>query len=101
MNKLWTAAGAAAWGAAPLGGLQPYMDQGAREKLAALCPGAATVLVAAFAAGHCLPIAAAGASSALCSAYLSSRFADFAQNTGRKAAGLLIAAAGAAVIAAI
>ena len=48
MNKLWTAAGAAAWGAAPLGGLQPYMDQGAREKLAALCPGAATVLVAAF-----------------------------------------------------
>ena len=71
---------------------------------AAALPGSqavGTVLVAAFAAGHCLPIAAAGASSALCSAYLSSRFADFAQKTGRKAAGLLIAAAGAAVIAAI
>ena len=71
---------------------------------AAALPGSqavGAVLVAAFAAGHCLPIAAAGASSALCSAYLSSRFADFAQKTGRKAAGLLIAAAGAAVIAAL
>lgn len=48
MNQLWTAAGAAAWGAAELGGLQSFLDQGARDKIQALCPGAATVLVAAF-----------------------------------------------------
>ena len=57
-------------------------------------PSVGFVLLLAFALGHCLPIAAAGASTALCSIYLSSRFADFAQTTGRKAAGLLIAAAG-------
>lgn len=62
---------------------------------------AGAVLLLAFGAGHCLPIAAAGTSTALCSTYLSNRFADFAQNTGRKTAGLLIAAAGATVIAAI
>ena len=64
-------------------------------------PSVGFVLLLAFALGHCLPIAAAGASTALCSIYLSSRFADFAQTTGRKAAGLLIAAAGLAVLAAI
>ena len=48
MNPIWTAAGAAAWGAAELGGLQSFLDQGARDKIQALCPGAATVLVAAF-----------------------------------------------------
>lgn len=48
MDTIWTAAGAAAWGAAELGGLQSFLDQGARDKIEALCPGAATVLVAAF-----------------------------------------------------
>ena len=48
MNQLWKAAGAAAWGAASLGGLQPFLDETAREKIGALCPGAGTVLVAAF-----------------------------------------------------
>ena len=48
MNHIWTAAGAAAWGAAELGGLQSFLDDGAREKIETLCPGAATVLVAAF-----------------------------------------------------
>lgn len=48
MNELWKAAGAAAWGAASLSGLQPFFSQEAAEKLAALCPGAQTVLVAAF-----------------------------------------------------
>ncbi len=48
MNHIWTAAGAAAWGAAELGGLQSFLDQGARDKIESLCPGAATVLVAAF-----------------------------------------------------
>ena len=76
-------------------------ENGRRHAGAKAAAIVSAVLVAAFAAGHCLPIAAAGASSALCSAYLSSRFADFAQKTGRKAAGLLIAAAGAAVIAAL
>ena len=48
MNNIWTAAGAAAWGAAELGGLQSFLDQGAKEKIETLCPGAVTVLVAAF-----------------------------------------------------
>ena len=48
MNELWKAAGAAAWGAASLSGLQPFLDQTAKEKIEALCPGARTVLVAAF-----------------------------------------------------
>jgi len=48
MNELWKAAGAAAWGAASLGGLQPFLDETAREKIDALCPGARTVLTAAF-----------------------------------------------------
>ena len=48
MNEFWTAAGAAAWGAAKLGGLQSFLTEGAREKIEALCPGSATVLVAAF-----------------------------------------------------
>lgn len=48
MNQLWKAAGAAAWGAAALSGLQPFLDQTARERIFALCPGAKTVLTAAF-----------------------------------------------------
>ena len=48
MNELWTAAGAAAWGAAKLSGLQSFLTEEAREKIQSLCPGAATVLVAAF-----------------------------------------------------
>lgn len=42
------AAGAAAWGAAALSGLQSFLTEEAGVKLDALCPGAATVLVAAF-----------------------------------------------------
>ena len=48
MNELWKAAGAAAWGAASLGGLQPFLSPQAAQALDALCPGAAAVLVAAF-----------------------------------------------------
>ena len=48
MNELWTAAGAAAWGAAALGGLQSFISAEAEEKLFSLCPGARTVLVGAF-----------------------------------------------------
>ena len=48
MEQLWKAAGAAAWGAASLGGLQPFLDEAAAEKIDALCPDARTVLVAAF-----------------------------------------------------
>ncbi len=48
MEQLWKAAGAAAWGAASLGGLQPFLDETAAEKIETLCPGARTVLVAAF-----------------------------------------------------
>ena len=48
MEQLWKAAGAAAWGAASLGGLQPFLDTEAAEKIEALCPEARTVLVAAF-----------------------------------------------------
>ena len=47
MDRLWKAAGAAAWGAAALGGLQPFLSPGAAA-IQALCPGARTVLVAAF-----------------------------------------------------
>lgn len=48
MNQLWKAAGAAAWGAAALGGLQPFLGPEAAEQLHTLCPGAQTVLVGAF-----------------------------------------------------
>ncbi len=48
MNDLWKAAGAAAWGAASFSGLQPFLRQDAAQALNALCPNAATVLVAAF-----------------------------------------------------
>lgn len=48
MNELWKAAGAAAWGAASLSGLQPFLRKEAAEKIEGLCPGAAAVLVAAF-----------------------------------------------------
>ena len=48
MNQLGTAAGAAAWGAAALGGLQPFLGPEAAEQLHTLCPGAQTVLVGAF-----------------------------------------------------
>ena len=44
MNQLWKAAGAAAWGAASLGGLQPYLDETAREKIEALCREARQVI---------------------------------------------------------
>ena len=48
MNEIWKAAGAAAWGAVRFSGLRPFLEAGAKEALAALCPGAETVLVAAF-----------------------------------------------------
>jgi epoxyqueuosine reductase len=48
MDKIWKAAGAAAWGAAAFSGLRPFMGKEAREKAEALCPDARTVLVAAF-----------------------------------------------------
>ncbi|MDY3013777.1 MAG: QueG-associated DUF1730 domain-containing protein [Evtepia sp.] len=46
MHELWKAAGAAAWGAAGFGGLQPFLED--EEKLRRLCPDPKTVLVAAF-----------------------------------------------------
>ena len=48
MNEIWKAAGAAAWGAVRFSGLRPFLDEGAKEAIAALCPGVETVLVAAF-----------------------------------------------------
>ena len=48
MNELWMAAGAAAWGAASISGLQPFLDDTAKAKIEVLCPGARTVLAAAF-----------------------------------------------------
>ena len=48
MNELWKAAGAAAWGAASLSGLQPFLGPDTAQAIAALCPNAAAVLVAAF-----------------------------------------------------
>ena len=49
MNMLWKAAGAAAWGAAALSGLpSSLLPPETAAALAARCPGAATVLVAAF-----------------------------------------------------
>lgn len=48
MQELWKAAGAAAWGAVRFSGLRPFLGEGAMEAIAALCPGAETVLVAAF-----------------------------------------------------
>lgn len=48
MDTLWKAAGAAAWGAASLGGLQSFLSPRARAAIAALCPQAGWVLVAAF-----------------------------------------------------
>lgn len=46
MNELWKAAGAAAWGAVEVSGLQPFIRE--KEKIEALCPNAKTVLVGAF-----------------------------------------------------
>lgn len=46
LNQLWEAAGAAAWGAARVSGLRPFL--GDREAADALCPNAQTVLIAAF-----------------------------------------------------
>ena len=48
MESLWKAAGAAAWGAAALGGLQPFLTPEAAAEIQARCPGARGVLVAAF-----------------------------------------------------
>ena len=52
MNELWTAAGAAEWGAAACSGLPPFLGEAVWAKLApkleALCPGAKTILVGAF-----------------------------------------------------
>lgn len=48
MNEIWKAAGAAAWGAVRFSGLRPFLEAGAKEAIAALCPGVETVLVAAF-----------------------------------------------------
>ena len=48
MNELWKAAGAAAWGAADVSGLRPFLTRDAADRLETLCPGARTVLVAAF-----------------------------------------------------
>lgn len=52
MDTLWKAAGAAAWGAAACSGLPPFLGEDAWVRLApkldALCPGAKTILIAAF-----------------------------------------------------
>ena len=48
MERLWKAAGAAAWGAAALGGLQPFLSPQGAAAIQALCPGARTVPVAAL-----------------------------------------------------
>lgn len=47
-NEGWKAAGAAAWGAAALTDLPVHWTEETGARLQALCPGAATVLVAAF-----------------------------------------------------
>lgn len=47
-NECWKTAGAAAWGVAALSDLKPHLTKETGAKLQALCPGAATVLVAAF-----------------------------------------------------
>lgn len=85
MNELWKAAGAAAWGAASLGGLQPFLGPEGEEKLRALCPGARTVLVAAFPyyAGE-----APGNLSLYC------RGEDYHQVLGRRLGGVCAALAG-------
>lgn len=46
LNQLWEAAGAAAWGAVRVSGLRPFLEDW--DAVEALCPGAQTVLVAAF-----------------------------------------------------
>ena len=56
------------------------------------------ILLLCFAFGHCLPIAAAGCSSALCSAWLENRWAATAVKIGRPIAGLLIVSAGVFVL---
>lgn len=48
MHEFWKAAGAAAWGAASLGGLQSFLSPRAPSAIAGLCPNAGWVLVAAF-----------------------------------------------------
>jgi epoxyqueuosine reductase len=48
MNKLWKAAGAAAWGAVSFGGLLPYLSEEAKERILTLCPQPGGVWVAAF-----------------------------------------------------
>ena len=48
LDALFSGAGAAAWGQTDYAALLPHMDAAARERADALCPGAGTVLVAAF-----------------------------------------------------
>lgn len=48
LNQLWEAAGAAAWGAVRVSGLRPFLGEREAEAVDALCPGARTVLIAAF-----------------------------------------------------
>lgn len=48
LQTLWKAAGAVAWGATAVCGLQPYLSESSAQSITALCPGAKTVLVAAF-----------------------------------------------------
>lgn len=48
LSAAFRAAGAAAWGGVAYARLEPVMSPAAREKAESLCPGARTVLVAAF-----------------------------------------------------
>ena len=48
LDALWSAAGAAGWGHTPYEDLLPAMDAAAQARAEQLCPGAQSVLVAAF-----------------------------------------------------
>lgn len=48
LDAAFAASGAAAWGGVSFSALLPHMDSGAAEKARALCPGARTVLTAAY-----------------------------------------------------
>lgn len=48
MQDIWKAAGAAAWRAVCFGGLLPFLDEATQAKIAALCPQAGGVYIAAF-----------------------------------------------------
>lgn len=48
LERVWRSAGAAAWGVAALADLSAQLSEETGAKLQSLCPGAATVLVAAF-----------------------------------------------------